>query len=303
MRIYFLSSQPCALKLGGVYFGAVDTFERFANVTLSDNILVEFIPENALPIAFFLTESLRETPPEGCEVYILREGIAVYARDFTPNDFTLRPIAQITQDDCRATVFSQGKIHLSVQTATDFFIATLPPSFLKTELFFHKDFLFLKSPQELAIYTKTGKQVFLEKVLSYSVQEDELSVKIPLLESLGRAADCVYSLTEQSCTQTRCTLTQTRKNPSAETSDIQEELLPYAFFESILLGADVAELLSEDLKASAKDLPAFFGEFVSVFPTKDWACCALIKKRKENLFEAVYYTITLKNGKISDITT
>jgi hypothetical protein len=59
MKIYFLASQPCALKIGGTFFGMVNDFERFAEFSLKDNLFVEFIPENALPICFFLNESIR----------------------------------------------------------------------------------------------------------------------------------------------------------------------------------------------------------------------------------------------------
>ena len=88
MKIYFLSSRPCALMLGGVYFGMTDSFERFAEIEPKDNVFAEFIPEGALPVGFFITEKLRFSPPQGCEIYILRDGVAVYARDFPPSDFS-----------------------------------------------------------------------------------------------------------------------------------------------------------------------------------------------------------------------
>ena len=64
MKIYFLSSRPCALMLGGVFFGMTDTFERFAEIEPKDNVFAEFIPEGALPVGFFITEKLRFSPPE-----------------------------------------------------------------------------------------------------------------------------------------------------------------------------------------------------------------------------------------------
>ena len=38
MKIYFLSSQPCALIIGGAYFGRTGDFERFAEISLQDNL-------------------------------------------------------------------------------------------------------------------------------------------------------------------------------------------------------------------------------------------------------------------------
>ena len=88
MKIYFLSSRPCALTVGGAYFGVTDTFERFAELSLKDNLYAQFSPQGALPIGVFLTEKLRTEPPENCEVYLLKDGAAIYAKDFPPADFT-----------------------------------------------------------------------------------------------------------------------------------------------------------------------------------------------------------------------
>ena len=296
MRIYFLASKPCALKVGGVFFGAVDDFERFADVTLSDNLFIEFIPENGLPLAFFLTETIRLQPPQGCEVYLLRDSIALYARDFPPRDLSLRPITQISEENCLATVFCQGEVHLSIQTDKNFFASTLPPSFCECTLFFACDLLFIQSPTQLAVYTKTGKRVFLEKVLSHSIENNLLHARLPLSESLGRVADCVYALSAEGCERTAFTLSQAR-------GEMLDDLLPLAFLESVLIGANYEEFLCDELIPEKEKIRAFLGDFVAVCPTGQENCFALLRKKRENLFEASYCTLTVEKGKISDITT
>ena len=296
MRIYFLSSRPCALKVGGVFFGAVDSFERFAEINLSDRLFIEFIPENALPVSFFLTENIRFEPPQRCEVYLLRNAIAIYARDFPPSDFTLRPITQIADENCLATVFCQGGVHLSIQTDKNFFTSTLPPSFCECSLLFACALLFIQSPTQLAVYTKTGKQVFLEKVLSHSVEQDVLKARLPLEESLGRVADCEYALSETECRRTSFILSQ------AKTEKL-DDLLPMAFFESVLIGANYEEFLGDELVPEKEKIGAFLGDFVAVCPTEQANCFALIRQKQPRLFEAAYYSVSIENGKIVDITT
>ena len=129
MKIYFLSAIPCALTLNGVYFGLTDRFERFAEIHLADKILAEFIPENAQPIRFFITECLPSAPPQGCEVYLLPDGLAVFARDFPPIPAPLRVIAQERFEKGLITVFSQGGIQVSIENSFGFFTSYLPPSF------------------------------------------------------------------------------------------------------------------------------------------------------------------------------
>ena len=94
MKVYFLSSRPCALTLNGAYFGTTDLFERFAEISLKEGIFVCFTPENAQPVSFFLTENIRFQPPKNCQVYLLGDAIALYAYHFPPTDFALRAVAQ-----------------------------------------------------------------------------------------------------------------------------------------------------------------------------------------------------------------
>ena len=297
MKIYFLASQPCALKIGGTFFGMVNDFERFAEFSLKDNLFVEFIPENALPICFFLNESIRFSPPANCDVYLLKDGIAIYARAFTPTDLTLRPIAQKRFDELLVTVFQQGYLQLSIQTPDHFFNATLPPSFSVCEIFLHGGFIFLKSPLQLAVFTKTGKQLFLERVLSWSADDKELRAVLPLSDARNRVADCTWELCETECKCTNFILRQSAENVAEPPPD----LLAYAFFESLLIGADPTEFLSNELIPDADKISSFLGDFESVIPTDTLNVCGLIKRKSENLFEVVYYRTEMQNGKITDV--
>ena len=299
MKIYFLSSRPCALRLNGVHFGVTDRFERFAEIALQDNIFAEFTPEGAMPIGCFLTENLRFQAPEGFEVYLLKEGLALYARDFPPQDCTLRPITQKRENDMLVTLFSQGRLQMSVQTREGFYTAVLPDELRESELSFHGSLIFLTTPTHIAVYDTAAKPLLFERALSYSIENDTLSATLPLSDCLQRFAKCVWTLSETDCKRVEFTVLQ-------KTDDQAQPpfgLLPYAFFESVLLGAPYEEMLCEDLRPKAQDLRAFLGEFVSVMITDDPKTCGLIKKRGERLFEAAYYTVESENGKITDIST
>ena len=151
MKIYFLSSMPCALSFNGVHFGVTNLFERFAEISLQDNLFVEFIPQNAQPVRFFLTENIRFAPPNGCEVYLLPNALAIHARDFISLPTPLRLIAQKRHDDMLATIFQQGDIQLSIQTEKNVFIAPLPPSFTDCQIDFFADLCFIFNEKQLAI--------------------------------------------------------------------------------------------------------------------------------------------------------
>ena len=302
MKIYFLSSLPCSLSVNGCYFGICNDFERFADLSLKDENYILFQPQGANAIGFFLTENIRFTAPIGCEVYLLKNGIAIYAKDFPPIDFSLSVIAQLRHEKTLATLYKQGAIQVSIECEFGFFISTLPPSFSSATLSFHDELLFVEGNNELAIFSKKGQLLFLEKTLSYAVEKNQLSICLPLSNFLGRTANCRYDLSDDTLLQTSFSLTQT-KTTSGENDQtkIREELLPYAFFESVRIGADYSQFLSETLRDKANDLPAFLGEFTSVTLTKDPAVCGLVRKRQDRLYQVDYFTIEMEEGKIMDV--
>ena len=291
------------LSLNGTFYGVTDSFERFAEINLDDNIYVKFSPEGAHPIGFFLTETILSTPPNGCEIYILKDGLAIRACDFSPLDCTLKPIAQKRFDETLVSVFQQGTIQLTMQSPSGFFTSTLPPAFTVCTLSKHSDLFFIEGKNHLAIYTNEGKCVLMEEILSFSVNEQELNATMPLSDSLGRVADCTWRLDKTGCYRTRLTLRQARAHDGdIDEEKIHSELLAYTFFESVLLGDNYAELLSKELQPKANSIASFLGDFRAISLTADPYTCGLIQKKAPRLYEVAYFTVKVEHGKITDVT-
>ena len=303
MKIYFLSSQPCMLSLNGVFYGVTDRFERFADVSLQDKVFAKFTPEGKLPLGYFLSEELLTAPPAGCEVYLLRDGIALFAKDFPPIDFTLRPIVQQRFDDTLVSVYQQGSVQVSIQSPFGFFNAYLPPAFSVSSLSKRGNFYLIEGQNHLAVFTRKGECVLLEEILTFSTTETELNATLPLSDVLGRVAECVWRLDGEHCHRTQFTLRQTRAHDGDNDEvKIRDELLPYAFFESVLLGDNYAELLSDDLQPKAEKLVGFLGDFRAVCLTNDPYTCGLVREKAPRLYEVNYFTVKIEHGKIADVT-
>lgn len=302
MKIYFLSAQPCALSINGCYFGLCDTFERFADLALKDENYVCFQPQGAGAIGFFLTENVRFTPPPGCEIYLLDNAIAIYARDFLPLDFTLTPLQQIQQDDVLVTLYRHGTLQLSIQSHFGFFVSTLSPSFSDATLQFSNGLIWVKTEKQLAVFNCKGEKLLQEHLLSFTLEKDELALLIPLSDALGRVADCRFHIQDGCLTRTAFSLSQTRTKSQICTPNVlRNELLAFAFFESVLIGADYRQMLCETLQAKAEELRAFLGEFSAVTLTDSPQVCGLVRKRSNDLYEVAYFTAEIENGKIIDI--
>ena len=309
MKVYFLSSKPCILTLNGAYFGLTDTFERFAELSPKDNLFAEFTPENGQPIRFFLNENIRLNPPERCEIYLLKDGFAVYAKDFPSTDSTLRVVTQEREGDSLVTVFMQGGVQVSIENKNGFFLSTLPPSFEKSSLTFYQNFTLISSPTQIALYNKKGERLLLENATEFSMENGQLNATLPLSDSLNRTAECAWTLEDDQAKQTAFTIIQQTKVrlPASETEQefnngrVRDEILPYAFLESALLGLDCSAYLSDELKPKANALKDFLGDYQSVVLTKKPNVCGLIRKKCDRLFEVDEYLVELENGKINDV--
>lgn len=297
MKLYFLSSQPCILTLNGAYFGKTDTFERFIELSAKDNVYAKFSPQGAGDIGFFINEELRFRAPDGCDVYLLKDGVAVYAHTFPPTDFTLRVIAQTRLDDCLVTVYKQGEIQLCIDSPMGVFNATLPPSFAACKAVAFANFILLEGENTLAVFNKKAELLLCENMLSYQVDGNTLSAVLPLSDRLGRTAECAWQANDGGLSQIKFLLKQER----AETQDVRAELLPYAFFESVLIGADYTPFLNEELAQKAQALKEFLGNFRNVVLTDRADVCALVYSKGERIFQLRYFTVTVENGKITDI--
>ena len=293
MRVYFLSELPAALYVGGAYFGRVSTFERFAEISLQDGIPVRFDAQGMQPLQFFLNEDLLFSPPVGVDIYRLPSGIALYAHGYFPIDMTLIPIAQKRDGDRFATVYRQGNFQVAWNTPDGFFNATLPPSFCECELFFERDLLVLQSPSEIAVFSGMGERILLEHYLSAEWQDGELSLTVPLSDPLRRTAICRYRFSTAKAELLSYRLQQGQGNI--------EGLLAYAFFESVRINADFSEFLCDELIPNPTAIREFLGNFLYVLPTAEESECLLVYKKSERLFDVRKFTVTVENGKITDL--
>lgn len=308
MKVYFLSSKPCILTLNGAYFGLTDTFERYAEISPKDNLFAEFTPESGQPIRFFLNENVRLNPPERCEVYLLKDGLAVYAKDFPSTDPTLRVVAQERESDTLVTVFMQGGVQVSIENKNGFFLSTLPPSFESCSLQFYENFTLISSPTQIALYNHRGERLLLESATAFSLQSGRLTATLPLSDSLNRTAECVWTLEDNQAKQTAFTIVQQTKvhlpaneNDQDTNGRVRDEILPYAFLESALLGLDCSGYLCDELKEKSESLKNFLGDYESVVLTKTPTVCGLVRKKADRLFEVDEYFVEIKNGKINDV--
>lgn len=291
MKIRFLSSVPCCLCVDGKYLGITDTFDRFDDVCLKDNLFACFTPQNALPLGVFLNETLFFSPPEGVEAYLLRDGAAVFARDFPPRSPDMRVAAQERFVADLVTVFFQGGLFVSFETPAGFYVAPLPLRYENARIVKRGDLYFIEGKNALCIFNALGKKLFDESVLSYAFENGTLRCVQPLYGGGGRTLSGEWALTNADCYPIS-------KRVEGEARSAHRA---YDFFENFRIGADVSAFLSRELQEKIAQLRLFLGEYVYAFPCDDENECGVLRKKGERLFEADYYVAEFSGGKIADV--
>lgn len=294
MQVYFLSSLPAALYVGGAYLGRVSKFERFARLSLQDRLPIRFEAEGMFPLTFFADERLPISPPAGVDIYRLENALAIYAHGFTPSQTSLRVIAQKRQGDILATISQQGGITLSVDCPSGFFTAPLPPTFLNCELFFWGDFIVIKQAEELLIFNEKAEKLLEENVLKADFSSEEISLIIRLSDLYNRTAECKYRLQNGNLQRTAYQIRQGAQRG-------QDGLLAYAFFEAVRIQADVTPFLCDDLCEKSDSVYDFLGDFLHVLPTEDPTECLLVYQKAERLFDVRRFKVIIDGDKITDV--
>ena len=304
MRVYFLSYLPAALKLNGLYIGTIDGFERHIELDPADSVFAEIVPgDNLQQLNFFLNEKFFQSPPPFADVYLTDGGAFVYIREYAVKDVSLNVIYQTRFYGNLVTVFSQGGVHLSVEGA-EYSLSDLSQSFTsvraETKSISGREVLVLYGERQILIISENGKTLFMNRAESAEFG-DYLTVTAPFETCTAAKAECIYSYDGE-----KLTLISSR---TLETRPPEKDIIHFAFFESVLTRGDFEKYLDDGLKPKANDLKSYLGEFVSVAvpPEKFYLshgnipAAGLVYPKSKNLYEVKYFTVELKEDKISNI--
>lgn len=304
MRIYFLSCTPAILKLNGTYFGVVDLFERHMEIDLNDNMLAEIVPgENLQPVNFFINSALLYSPPDFMDVYLSDYGATIYIRRFISRDMRLNIICQTRFEGNLVTVFSQGETYLSIE-GKDYSLTPVGNRFktVRTEgkSIAGYPVLALYGGDGLIVISHTGAQIFANEVI---FAEFGATFKAAIR---FETATCAEAHLEYSYDGEKLTLISSN---TVEKQPVTEDVLHFAFFESVMTRGNFAAYLSPELAPKAADLNDYLGKFTGVtvpagqfyIAHPDEQAAGLVYPEKANLFTIKYFAVRIADGKIDNI--
>lgn len=303
MRLYFLSCERAALKLNGIYMGVIDSFERRIDWD-EKTLFAEMIPDgNAQSVNFFIDEGLFSCPPDYLDIYDLNGEKLIYVRKYAKKSAKMKLIWQTRFEGNLITLFEQNGVFLSVENG-------------QTELY-EMDDKFAKSEYSLwdicgataflitcegclCIISRGGKRAFYNAVDSYALGES-LKICVDFKTCTLCRAECEYSYDGYEFALISSKVTERKAVP--------QEIMHFAFFESLLIGAGAEKYLCPDMAEKLGEIKAFLGGYMGVcVPTEsfylshgDISVAGLIYPVKAHRFSVKYYGVEKENGLISNI--
>lgn len=305
MRVYFLSCMTAGLKLNGAYAGIIGSFEKFVDLEGGGEILAEAVPDGGyLPRNFFICDDFFKRPPPFADVYLCGGEAVVYISSFDEARGGLRVLAQTRLDGLSVTLFADGgRVFISCEGA-DCTLTELPQGFKNASIsgaeLGGRPVIAVRGEKCLCLLSESGKKIFLNPCESFSLGET-LKVTVNFLSCAGYCADCEFSYDGR---EVKLIKSVTRKR-----FEVEESVMHFAFFESVLTGADCTPYLSDELVAKAGALREFLGEFVDVvvphsgFYKKhgDIRAAGLVYPLSENLYKVKYFAVETVGGRIDNI--
>lgn len=308
MYYYFCSEYLSAIKLNGIYYGTLT--DNIKSLRIDDCFpLVEVCPlvadENN--VNFILDTSFLSCPVKNVCVTDLKGGYLIkFIRRNLGSEF--RVICQQKFSDCAATVFIENGLKISLETQNDFIVETLNLKVESAKVFrFDVDGKPLVAitlnniENTLIIYSICDKikKVFCRVVESFSTDNKLQTIeqfndiaKHKIVTDWGFDNDLIVK-----------NANVTVKNGFSPQT-LNKNIVPFAFCESFLLGAEWKDYLTGNVLENCDKLKGFLGEFIGVLPPptfRDISEVGLLYKESENLYKVEYFTFTLDGNKICGV--
>ncbi len=289
MRVYFLSEKRGALTVGGAYFGVVDAFERSAELDPADALFCECAAIGYAPVRFCFDEQFLFSPPPHVRLYFSGGAVAVWIYDFLRDDQSLRVLWQERIAGSRLTLCMQGRLQLNLENETGFHLISLPENLADARPSACCGGVLLEGAEAFCLLSRDGE--FLVRAEGTVLERGEtLKAEVRFHDSAGHTAVCEWRGKEL----LSCTLRTTRPPTDAT--------FALAFFESVLIGADVAPYLSDALKPKIGVLREFLGEFEHVLLRDEKDVVGLVYARRERVYEVRAFRVEVDGGKVTNIT-
>ena len=299
-----LCKTPCIVKINGEYIGRVGENPVFVDI---EEGFFEFIPleNNLLPVNCFVNTN-GVCSDKKVKIIDLYGGFLIVPSFSSRVDGEFKIIGRKSLELPRpvsVTCFSQCGIKLLIQTQEDFFVEGIPftPEDLRIESV-------SRGKKEYVVLICVGKKslllgfcisdkislVFRSLCDGYSFEKNRLTNHEIKNDTLKHTVTSVWEFAEE------VKLVNYLVSAKRQIFSLPEKLIPYAFFEVIMLSADPSDFLTPRLKPRSKELKGFIGDFYRILPPPHFKPDDYITLLYDDKIQ--YAKLTCEKGLIDNIT-
>ena len=303
MLYYFLCATPCAVKLNGAYVGIAN--QNFSFLDFDEGFL-EFSP---LDQSFYSTGLFFDrngcSNTQNAKFIDLNGGILIipsFTKKITADFKLFKKQTFSLSRSISVSCYNHGGVKLFLSNETDFFIDSIP--FMPEKIIF-ESCAFKGTEYIVAIcvakrslilgYKVDGKitPVFKNVCDGYGLNQNTIT-------TLENKCDLLsHSITSKWAFEDEIRLIDFAITNKRAPFSLPEKLIPYAFFEEVLIGGDTRIFLAPKLKERATELKEFLGDFTQVLPPPHFKDDDLVTLLYEKKVE--YAKIELDGGLISNV--
>lgn len=309
MYYYFSSEYAAALKVNGRFSCSLSTKPTLIS-NLEKNSFIEFcsLDDCFQNKSLILSDEFLSCPPDFFSVVDIKGGYLIhFSPPFFTNDYKL--ISQRKTQFSLCNLFLDGGAKVSLTTNNDFYSERL-----KFHLTDGQFFTLENSENFIALITKgTLKSLSVydlrDKINKiYFVEGNEIDFNRNCITITQNKRDMfkhkiTYKLSiidGQIKTSDREIIALKNASPSLLT----DRLIPYAFYEEMVLGGSISSYLSPDLCGKQSLLSDYLGEFIGVItppPFRDYFEIGLIYKKTKNTYYVRYVLTDVLDKKITNV--
>jgi hypothetical protein len=182
----------------------------------------------------------------------------------------------------------------------EYSLTKLDDSFLEAEFEEIKigeyDLLLVRGGNMIAILSTYGKVVFLNRCKILSLNR-ELKVLCDAQTCTGTEIESTFMYDGRDM--------KLAESVIHERFEVDEKLIPFAFFESVMSFGNFEKYLAPDLVARSGEIAGFLGKYVSVIcPPQDLKnpnAVGLVYPKGKHLYDVRFFAVELCGGKIENI--
>ena len=303
MFCYFLCATPCAVKLNGNFIGKAS--HNFSFIDANEGFF-EFVPlDQSFSNVNFLLEN-KPIPSNTVRIIDLYGGLLIIPT------FLRKPFGEFKMigrksfsfsNGVTATCYNQGGVKLCITSGNDVFIESLPftPEDVRFEscAYHGKEYMLVicvgSKALLLAYEVSSGVKPALKSLCDgYGFDKNSLFTLENKNDVLKHSVSTTWDFKEE------VKLKKYSVSCKREVYSLPQKLIPYAFFEEVLLNGEIANFLTPRLKPRASELKEFLGDFEQVLPPPHFKNDDLVTLLYKDKVE--YAKVTLQNGLIDNVT-